>query len=68
MSSLKNKIEHRLMRVLSDFKAMEVGAKSRADRNALTEICRRQADLLNWAMENLPDRRKTKPNDEADTF
>ena len=54
-------IEHRLLRVLSDFKTMEREAKYAVDREAVAEVCRRQADVLNWAIENLPDRTKSRP-------
>ena len=70
MAKLKNMIEHRLLRVLSDFKTMEREAKYQADREALAELCRRQAEVLNWAMESLPDRTRNKSTEAGshDTF
>jgi hypothetical protein len=57
MAKFKNKVELRLVRSLSDFRAMRREAKRQADRLALDELCRRQAELLEWAMDHLPDGR-----------
>lgn len=59
MSRVKNMVEHRLLRGLSDFRGMRIAAKLQADQALLDELCKRQAELLNWAIDAFPDRNRT---------
>ena len=71
MSGYKKKVEHRLVRSLGEFKTMQHQAKMKADKEALEELCKRQAELWDWVIATFPDRSRRKPGateEAGDTF
>ena len=60
MARAKNKVEHRLSQMLSQFRELHRLEKNDEDKEALRQLVAKQLDLMEWASEAFPMRRREK--------